>query len=125
MSKEKRALIVDDNIFSQQTLKNLLRELGWTSPSIAETGEEALEILLTSGGTYDVIILDQKLPRMSGLQTLMLAREKVESLPPVIMITGSNEPILEAEARGLGVIAFKRKSELTEAVMRELLADIG
>jgi len=116
--------VVDDNAFSQKTLANLLRELGWAPPTIAETGEEALDILRSSPEAFDVIILDQKLPWMNGLQTLTMAREAVGSLPPVIMITGSNEATLEAEGRALGVVAFRRKSELNEAVMRDLLAEV-
>lgn len=115
--------MVDDNVHFQKTIGYLFDVLGWAPPVIASTGREALAALSKSVESFDVIILDQKLPRLTGLQTLAQAREEHDRLPPVIMITGSNEAGLEAEARGLGVVEFVRKSKLDEPEdFRDLLA---
>jgi two-component system response regulator (stage 0 sporulation protein F) len=50
-----------------------------------ESGEEALEILKKE--TFDVVLLDIKLPGMSGLDVLKEVRQLYVKLP-VVMITG-------------------------------------
>jgi DNA-binding NtrC family response regulator len=49
------------------------------------SGEEALDILKKE--VFDVVLLDIKLPGMSGLDVLKEIRQKYTSLP-VVMITG-------------------------------------
>ena len=81
-------------------------------------GAEAIDFLLC-GGQYasrnqrelpQVILLDLKLPRMSGLEVLKRIRsEKILSLIPVVILTSSNEDRDIIESYKLGANSYIRK----------------
>jgi DNA-binding response OmpR family regulator len=127
VSKLKKALIIEDTASVQNTFVIYFRALGWAAPMIVAKGEEALDILQDPANTFDVIILDQKLPGKSGVATLAAARQTIENLPPVIMITGIDETeVFSALAeRELSVDAFMPKSKLKNfRMLGELLAQV-
>ena len=70
---EARLLVVDDNDMNIKVICNLLK-LNGISPDTAESGEEALEKM--ESNSYDIILLDHMMPKMDGIETLKLAREK-------------------------------------------------
>ena len=79
-----KILIVDDEAPVRELLADLLKKED--CPSVAcGSGEEALAILQKE--TFDVVLLDIKLPGMNGLEVLKKIREKYNNLP-VVMITG-------------------------------------
>ncbi|MDD5505775.1 MAG: response regulator [Candidatus Omnitrophica bacterium] len=79
-----KVLVVDDETPVRDLLNDLLRREG-CNVSICGTGEEALELFKKD--TFDVVLLDIKLPGISGLEVLKNIRETNKGLP-VIMITG-------------------------------------
>ncbi|HLA64269.1 MAG TPA: response regulator [Rhodothermales bacterium] len=109
-------LLVEDNpsdaaltrrAFVQQGVANELR--------IARDGAEALKMLFGSKEEpYPelplVVLLDLKLPRVSGLEVLrqIRAHERTRLLPVVIM-TSSNEQRDVVEGYGLGANSYVRK----------------
>jgi CheY-like chemotaxis protein/AraC-like DNA-binding protein len=81
------------------------------------TGAASLE--LARHHRYDVVVLDYKLPDMSGIDVLThLRREGIGT--PVIVLTGYGTPEVAFKAGRLGVVAFKAKpirgAELLESV---------
>ncbi len=84
MSSGPRVLIVDDEERFRNTLRKLLAVSG-VAATTAGSGEEALQELSKEG--YDVILLDVKMPDMSGIEALA----KIKKIAPaieVIMLTG-------------------------------------
>ncbi len=79
-----KILIVDDEMPVSDLLKDLLKKEDCL-PVTCGSGEEALAILKNE--TFDVVLLDIKLPGMSGLEVLKEIRLRYASLP-VVMITG-------------------------------------
>ena len=94
-----RVLVVDDSASARAALENLLTSQGFLVDS-AECGEDALGLLLDGSRRYDLILLDQRLPGLDGLQ---LARF-VSTLPqlaatPAILMAPLDAPeLLTAEA---------------------------
>ena len=79
-----RVLIVDD----EETIRMLLVEefeLEDWEALFAEDGEAARELL--SKNTFDLVISDIRMPRMSGVELLKLIRESYSGLP-CFLITG-------------------------------------
>lgn len=79
-----RVLIVDDEERFRTTLKKLLNAQGLAAEAVGG-GQEALEILAGQG--FDVILLDVKMPGMSGREVL----PKIKALAPqteVLALTG-------------------------------------
>ena len=99
-------LIVDDEKLLVRTLSNALRERGY-EPAVAHTGEQA-EKLLKSGKRFDLVLLDNRLPKMSGLDVLKTMRaERIGG--KVIMMTAYDSKEVKAEARKLEVDRYVKK----------------
>jgi len=79
-----KILVVDDEAPVRELFTDLFKKEDCQSIACA-TGEDALEILKKE--TFDVVLLDIKLPGMSGLEVLKNIRDTHKSLP-VVMITG-------------------------------------
>ncbi|MEZ4772407.1 MAG: response regulator [Bacteroidia bacterium] len=85
-----RILIVDDEPINHQVLKNYLREERYEIVS-AMNGTEAMSILETDA-SFDIVLLDVMMPRMSGYEVCRLIRQKhLPSELPIIMITAKNQ----------------------------------
>jgi DNA-binding NtrC family response regulator len=76
-------LIVDDERPQRELLGGFVASLGYTVAQ-AESGEQALEIVATE--LPGMVLLDVRLPGISGLETLRRIRESLPELP-VLLIT--------------------------------------
>lgn len=85
-------LIADDDPEFIQSVKNLLIEEGYNI-FVATNGEEAVNKILANG--VDVLILDLRLPIMSGLEVYLRLKEH-NRIVPTIIVTGYAEE--EAES---------------------------
>jgi DNA-binding NtrC family response regulator len=78
-----RILIVDDDPGQRSLLNTFLRTQGFETVT-ADSGQHALETLRT--GKFDMMISDVRMPGLSGLETLRLARKEHANLP-VLLVT--------------------------------------
>ncbi|RYY08431.1 MAG: response regulator, partial [Chitinophagaceae bacterium] len=77
----KKVLVVDDNLTNRTILRGQLDQ--WNLyPVMAESGEQALDILATSGG-IDLVLSDMEMPGMDGLQLGQILKEKYPKLPVI------------------------------------------
>ena len=79
-----KILVVDDEAPVRDLLGDLFKKEDCL-PVSCESGEEAL--IMLEKETFDVVLLDIKLPGISGLEVLKEIRQKYTNLP-VVMITG-------------------------------------
>ena len=87
-------LIVDDEENLRHTLAFILKRAGYFITS-AENAQEALSCL--SSGTYDIIVLDLRMPEMDGLSLMHLIHDKYPTAPIFILTAyGSLESAVEA-----------------------------
>src|ERR1035437_2285836 len=100
-------LVVDDQLQNIILLEGLLGRQGYEIIP-AESGEEALEKL--SGNQVDLVLLDVKMPRMSGFEVLTKLRaDKKTRRTPVVMITAHNENEARVKALESGCNDFISK----------------
>ncbi len=84
---------------------------------------EALELVRNQPHRFDLLLTDQKMPTLTGLQ---LAQEvsKICNSMPVILMTGYSEIADEARCKELGISGFLMKppdtSELARVVRKAL-----
>src|ERR1700692_4025946 len=111
-----RILLVEDERKIASVIARTLRENAY-AVDIADTGEKALE--LGSDVTYDAILLDVRLPGISGIEVCRELRQRgVES--PVMMLTART--LVEQRVEGLDAGA---DDYLTKPfVLAELLARV-
>lgn len=98
-------LIVDDEKDLAEGLAEVL-ELEGHRPAVAFSGEEALDKI--RGKTFDVIILDVKLPGINGVECFLKIREENPDAR-VIMMTGYRIEQLLAQAVDNGAAAVLHK----------------
>ncbi|KAF0174174.1 MAG: response regulator receiver [Limisphaerales bacterium] len=102
-----RVLVVEDELLLAQSIQVAL---GWRRVEAEHCGtaEEALAILNTE--TYDLLLLDIRLPGMSGLDLVTEVRANPAlRRVPVVFMTGDTNPANRQAARRLGAADFLEK----------------
>jgi nitrogen-specific signal transduction histidine kinase len=101
-----RVAVVDDEMSVARFMADLLGQWGVTTTTFAN-GREMLDSLVAGSG-FDLVISDQTMPGMTGLE---LARELHASRPglPVVLYTGYSDGITVSEVERAGVVALVRK----------------
>lgn len=82
----KRLLVVDDNYMNRVITKRLI-ELYKVKVEVASSGEECLQKCATE--TFDMILLDDMMPKLSGRQTLGKLKEIPDFSIPVVVYTAN------------------------------------
>jgi DNA-binding response OmpR family regulator len=103
-----KLLLIEDDLSMARVLAEALAEDGH-EPTIRHTGEDGLAYLARE--RPDAVVLDVRLPRMSGIAVLRQIRATDPELP-VMILTGMATPEEIAEARRLGVTEILEKPEL-------------
>ena len=103
MEEKKSILLVEDDFINREILSAILNET--YDLIVAETGEEALEIIKEKYDTISIVLLDLKLPGISGYDVLKQLKEsEAYSHIPIIVMTADKEA--EVECLKLGAIDF-------------------
>ncbi|MBB4067200.1 DNA-binding NtrC family response regulator [Gellertiella hungarica] len=86
-TEKKRVLVVEDDFLIRLNTMDMLEELGHDIAEAA-SAEEALALLETQ--TFDVLLTDMGLPRMSGTELACTVRERLPDLG-LIFATGHHD----------------------------------
>jgi two-component system response regulator len=131
-SDSKVILLIEDNIDDERlTLRALRRNNIMNEVVVACDGQEAIDYLFGSGSYAGrdmnvmpaVVMLDLKLPRLSGLEVLKRIREdaRTKRLPVVVLTSSEDEQQIE-EAYAQGANSFIQKpvdpGEFSEMVLQ-------
>ena len=116
-------LIVDDQSTMRTLIRGMLGKMGFVSLDEAEDGDVALNKM--KQGTYDLVISDVHMPRMSGLEFLKQARS-IEALSrvPFLMVTTESSKSAVLEAIKLKVNGYIVKP-FTPETLQEKLSRMG
>jgi CheY-like chemotaxis protein len=117
-----RVLVVDDEETVAEFMRDLLESWGVEVTS-ASTASEARERVARDPQAYDVVITDQTMPRMTGLE---LAREllAIRRDLPVILYTGYGEGIAQEKTAAAGICALLKKPVEPQALFALLKAHL-
>lgn len=106
MPEALRILLVDDNIDHVSLATRALKGEPTWRVDTARLGEEALDRL--GEEKYDLVLLDYRLPDMSGLDVLKHIRAKGKDLAVIVMTSqGSEEVAIEALKLGASAYVVK------------------
>ena len=118
--KIKRVLIVEDEKLQRESMVKLIADPDVEITAV-ESGGEALDALKKS--IYDCIVIDLKLPDMSGEQLLkkMTEQETLVSFPPIIVYTGRSlsrdeEDALRKYSRSIIIKGARSPERLLEEI---------
>ena len=107
-----KVLVVDDSPDVRFMLGLFLEDAGMEVEA-AGSGAAALDRLAAPAG-IDAVVLDQRMPGLTGLEVARQAREQPDC-PPLVLFSAYLHPVLVEEARDLGVTTVV-KTDLGELV---------
>jgi len=120
-----RILFIDDREQVARASKRLLQTLGYRVETFT-SATEALEAFGREPRAYDLVITDQVMPEMTGLE---LAGEMLRIRPqlPIILVSGNADAEIRIRARELGIGSFLPKPLAKGAAARVIrsLLDAG
>jgi two-component system, OmpR family, response regulator ChvI len=117
-----RVLIVEDDESYREIVSSELEWHGFAVPGFAD-GDELLGAL-DAVGEADVIILDWRLPTISGIDLLPKLRQRGVTLP-VVFVTSHPEPANEQLAFERGAADFVDKIRGVEILVESLRLVVG
>jgi CheY-like chemotaxis protein len=106
-SMSERVLIVDDDADLARALVVLL-ESERPSLEVLSATDPVTALAWLNDSPPDLLVTDFAMPRLSGLELVMVARERAPQLQ-VLMISGHAEPAWQLENQGLTTVQFLRK----------------
>ena len=119
MDLSMKILIVDDFATMRRIMKNILKQLGFTNITEADDGTTALELL--NKGSFDLIISDWNMPKMTGLELLKTVRAGgPHKAVPFLMVTAEAQKQNVIEAVQAGVSNYVVKPFTAEAISEKL-----
>jgi DNA-binding NarL/FixJ family response regulator len=117
----KMLLIVDDNAFVRQALREIFeREGDFEVCGEADNGRDAIEAVTRL--QPDLVVLDFSMPVMNGLDAARILKDRVPTLP-VIMYSAVADKTVVQLARSLGITELVSKSEPV-SVLIERVRDV-
>ena len=111
-----KILVVEDDKTVGQYVKRGLTEAGFHADLVGD-GAEGLR--LSAGGHYDLLVLDLRLPALSGLEVLRTLRDRGEAMP-VLVLTAQDAVDFKVQALKMGADDYVTKPFSLE----ELLARV-
>lgn len=110
MTNVRRILVVDDEPEFRFAARIALRKAGY-EVDLAGNGREALSALLAAreaGETIDLLVLDIRMPTMSGIELMRELRRR-EIFPPILVMTCFGDRTLLAELKQEGLMEVIEK----------------
>lgn len=113
-------LVVDDDLTSLQILEVIMSSLGHRVTACHD-GREVLDLILTQGRPFDLLIMDVVMPEVDGLTVTARLRENETTRDMTIVCTSASANASARQAAMLVGCDFYltkpfRRSELLEAV---------
>ncbi len=117
-------LVAEDEMALQNFISELLGGIG-CDVTLVENGEQALESLQNNWDKFDLVITDQTMPKMSGIELARAIRESDSNLP-IILCTGYGVDLDMEELAALDVSYLEKpidslqlKKMVRESALRE------
>ena len=117
-----KILVIDDEENIRLLIKNEFSIEGF-DVTVAKSGEEGLKLF--NDNKYDLVLLDLKLPKMNGIETLKKLKQKVTSTE-VIMMTGYGDietAVMSIKLGARDYVPKPFKLDMLLAMARQVIED--
>ena len=112
INRNARILIVEDVIYNQTMLKNMLEILKYNRVETADNGYKAFEMMKIAhdkGEPYSILLLDLRMPVMDGFEVINEIKKHGWSIPRIVVVTASVMDDDRNKCKELGVQYFITK----------------
>lgn len=113
-SNGRRALVVDDDATTVEFVSGILRKLGYHVESCCD-GMTALNRFRVA--PYDVVTIDMRMPRLSGISFLKNLRLPPGSPHRIVVLSAMDDQKLRREASAAGAAAYLLKPATARAII--------
>jgi DNA-binding NarL/FixJ family response regulator len=113
-----KILLIDDHALFREGLKFLLRSLD-AALEVDEAGNCAKALEYAATRSYDLVLLDLKMPGVEGLDALAALREAIPGIP-LVVVSGEDNPGVVRAAIERGAMGFIPKSSTPEVLVQAL-----
>ena len=114
-----RILIVDDHPLFREALKQAISG-GIATAAIAQAGSlDAARGLLDKHDSFDLVLLDLRMPGVQGLSGLIFLRAQYPNMP-IVIVTAAEDQGLVQKALRLGASGFIPKSSSTDTIIKAI-----
>ncbi len=118
-----RILVADDDTSVAGFLGELLERAGHL-PTVVTNGQEALDVFRNSKNAFDLVIADQVMPKLTGLELASQLHEIQPSLP-VILATGFSEEFADGNLEKSGPMDILTKPIEPEDLLKTIAGYLG
>lgn len=118
--KNKKILVVEDNLINQKVARQILLNAGFAAVDVADNGFIALDML--QKGTHDAVLMDVQMPDMDGMETTRRIRQELKLSLPVIALTASALPEDREICIKAGMNEYITKPFVPEDLLQKLSA---
>ncbi len=87
-------LVVDDDVMLLRMTQIVLEEIGY-DVTLAADGAEAIESIRSANGSFDLVVLDQRLPDRDGLSVMKEAKEQFPDLKFMLVTGYATEEVVQ------------------------------
>jgi signal transduction histidine kinase len=113
--RDYRLLIVDDDPVDRRLYGRLLAQPGPDACNIQEAANGSAGLAMLRAGQFDCVLLDFKLPDMTGLEFLAAAAVEGELPLAIVLVTGQGNEAIAVEAMKRGVRDYLVKDQVNAA----------
>ena len=113
--KDLRVLIVEDNMVNQKVIKRIVNRLGVQHVVVANNGQEAVD--KEAGDSYDLILMDNQMPVMDGIQACRIICSRRQH-PPVVFVTAHVSESFKEACLEAGAVSFLAKPCSVQSVQQ-------
>jgi CheY-like chemotaxis protein len=115
----KRVLVVEDHAECANLIKIILESKDWQVECVA-SGSEALRFLTErlprEDGSFDpdVVIIDLRLPDMSGVEVIGQLQRRGARIPPTVIVTADSPRVLNEATSGFSAVGIRKPFDFEE-----------
>lgn len=113
-------LLIDDDPEIHEALRGPLQQIGH-SVTFFDRAEDGLRLLKDE--SIDVVLLDNRMPRMTGLEFLEVLKQRGARVPVILMTSSLNDQTV-IRATKMGALAYVVKPEIFGEILPELEPEI-
>jgi HD-like signal output (HDOD) protein len=126
-----RILVIDDSVLNREMVIKSLLSAGLPPHTVVQAGDgaEARTLLKETGAGFDLVLVDDHSPNMTGTKLVSSMAQSGElQRTAVVVITTEANPVILARLRALGVRAFLKKPlrpEQFRVVIKPILRNVA
>jgi CheY-like chemotaxis protein len=128
--KTGKILIAEDVLHNRELLISILAKLGFKNVEVAENGKIAIDMMtkaVENEDPYSILLLDLRMPIMSGFDVIRYLNECIWSSPKIIVVSASVLQKEREKCTELGVDLFVNKpidiKELNRVILKSSYVD--